>query len=184
MNTRHYIVCAALIGASSWGHAAGFTLTSPSVQPNAKLTQAQVFKGFGCDGGNLSPALQWKGAPAATQSYAITVYDPDAPTGSGWWHWVAFNIPSSVTSLPEGAGAEDGKLMPEGTVQVRNDFGARAFGGACPPQGAKPHRYQFVVHALKVERLDLPPDASSALVGFMIQSNRLGSAKLEARFGR
>ncbi|WP_372658255.1 YbhB/YbcL family Raf kinase inhibitor-like protein [Hydrogenophaga sp.] len=186
MQIHNRLVVLALWGATlaTSASAAGFELKSPSVKPGAMLSQAQVFKGFGCDGGNQSPALQWQGAPKGTKSYAITVYDPDAPTGSGWWHWVAYNIPANVTALPEGAGAEDGSRMPAGTVQGRTDFGSTGFGGACPPQGDKPHRYQFVVHALKVEKLELPPDASAALVGFMINANRLGKASLQARFGR
>src|SRR5678810_692386 len=97
---------AALLVSTAFGaHAAGFTLTSPTIKPGSMLTDAQVFKGFGCEGKNVSPALKWSGAPAGTKSYAVTVYDPDAPTGSGWWHWVVYNIPATATELPEGAGA-------------------------------------------------------------------------------
>lgn len=175
---------AGLAIAALGAHAAGFEITSPTIRSGGLLSQTHVYKGFGCDGDNLSPALQWKGAPKGTKSYAITVYDPDAPTGSGWWHWVVYNIPASVTSLPQGAGAEDGSQMPAGAVQGQTDFGSTGFGGACPPKGNQPHRYQFVVHALKVEKLELPPDATAALVGFMINANRLGKATLQARFGR
>jgi Raf kinase inhibitor-like YbhB/YbcL family protein len=167
-----------------FAQAAGFTVSSPQVKPGAKLSDAQVYSGFGCQGGNTSPALQWQGAPAGTRSFAVTVYDPDAPTGSGWWHWMVYNLPASTTSLPEGAGSADGKGLPAGAVQGRTDFGSTGFGGACPPPGDKPHRYQFTVHALKVEKLDLPPDASAAMVGFMLHAHRLGSATLEARYGR
>jgi Raf kinase inhibitor-like YbhB/YbcL family protein len=184
MKSWNRFAVAGLAIAALGAHAAGFEITSPTIRAGAMLTQTQVYKGFGCDGENLSPALQWKGAPQGTKSYAITVYDPDAPTGSGWWHWVAYNIPASVTSLPAGAGAADGSQMPAGAVQGRTDFGSTGFGGACPPPGDKPHRYQFVVHALKVEKLELPPDATAALVGYMINANRLGKATLQARFGR
>jgi Raf kinase inhibitor-like YbhB/YbcL family protein len=164
--------------------AAGFSVQSPQVRPGGQLAQAQVYDGFGCKGGNRSPALQWQGAPAGTKSFALTVYDPDAPTGSGWWHWVVYNLPAGTSSLPEGAGSAEGKGLPAGAVQGRTDFGTAGFGGACPPAGDKPHRYRFTVHALKVEKLDLPADASAAMVGFMIHANRLASATLEARYGR
>ncbi|MEP7058146.1 MAG: YbhB/YbcL family Raf kinase inhibitor-like protein [Caldimonas sp.] len=159
-------------------------LSSPTIKPGSTLTEGQVFNGFGCSGKNVSPALKWGGAPSATKSYAVTVYDPDAPTGSGWWHWVVYNIPATVTELPEGAGAADGKSLPAGAAQGRTDFGSAAFGGACPPPGDKPHRYVFTVHALKVEKIDVPADASAALVGFMVNANRIAKASFEARYGR
>lgn len=174
---------AALFTASLAVQAAGFTLSSPTVKSNSKLTEAQVFNGFGCTGKNTSPALKWSGAPAGTKSFALTVYDPDAPTGSGWWHWVVFNIPASATELPEGVGA-DGKGLPAGAVQGRTDFGAPGFGGACPPKGDKPHRYIFTVYALKTDKIDVPPDATAALVGFMINANKLGKASFQATYGR
>ncbi len=172
-----------LVGAGA-AHAAGFTLSSPTIKPGSMLTEAQVFKGFGCEGKNTSPALKWSGAPSGTKSYAVTVYDPDAPTGSGWWHWVVYNIPASATELPEGAGGTDGKGLPAGAAQGRTDFGSAGFGGACPPQGDKPHRYVFTVHALKTDKIEVPADASAALVGFMLNANRLAKASFEARYGR
>ena len=181
---RKFAIAALLTAVSAVSQAAGFTLSSPTIKPGSMLTDAQVFKGFGCDGKNISPALKWTGAPKDTKSYALTVYDPDAPTGSGWWHWVVFNIPAGTHELAEGAGSADGKGLPAGAVQGRTDFGAPGFGGACPPQGDKPHRYIFTVHALKTDKMELPPDASAALVGFMINGNRLGKASFEARYGR
>jgi len=179
------ILTAAFLAAGAVAvQAAGFTLSSPTVKPGSMLTDAQVFKGFGCEGKNISPALKWSGAPAGTKSYAVTVYDPDAPTGSGWWHWVVYNIPASATELPEGAGGADGKGLPAGAVQGRTDFGAAGFGGACPPAGDKPHRYIFTVYALKTDKIDAPADASAALVGFMINANKLGKASFEAKYGR
>jgi len=165
-------------------HAAGFTLSSPTVKPGSTLTDAQVFNGFGCTGKNVSPALKWSGAPAGTKSFAVTLYDPDAPTGSGWWHWVVYNIPANATELPEGAGSADGKQLPAGAVQGRTDFGAPGFGGACPPQGDKPHRYIFTVYALKTDKLDIPADGTAALVGFMVHGNQLGKASFTANYGR
>lgn len=181
---RNFIYMACLAAIHTTASAGGFKLTSESVKPGGTLTSSQVLNGFGCEGKNISPALKWTGAPKGTKSYALTVYDPDAPTGSGWWHWVVFNIPSNVTELPEGAGAADGKALPSGATQGRTDFGSAAFGGACPPKGDKPHRYIFTVHALKTEKIEVPADSSAALVGFMINRNRLGQASIQARFGR
>jgi Raf kinase inhibitor-like YbhB/YbcL family protein len=181
---RKILVATFLAATAVAAHAAGFTLSSPTVKPGSMLTDAQVFKGFGCEGKNISPALKWSGAPAGTKSYAVTVYDPDAPTGSGWWHWVVYNIPASTTELPEGAGGADGKGLPAGAVQGRTDFGAAGFGGACPPAGDKPHRYIFTVYALKTDKIEAPADASAALVGFMINANKLGKASFEAKYGR
>jgi len=181
---RKILVATFLAATAVAAHAAGFTLSSPTVKPGSMLTDAQVFKGFGCEGKNISPALKWSGAPAGTKSYAVTVYDPDAPTGSGWWHWVVYNLPAATTELPEGAGGADGKGLPAGAVQGRTDFGAAGFGGACPPAGDKPHRYIFTVYALKTDKIEAPADASAALVGFMINANKLGKASFEAKYGR
>jgi Raf kinase inhibitor-like YbhB/YbcL family protein len=164
--------------------AATFKLESPTIKPGATLTEEQVYNGFGCDGKNLSPALRWSGAPEGTKSFAVTLYDPDAPTGSGWWHWVVFNIPASATSVVEGAGSPDGGKLPPGSVQGPTDFGAPGFGGACPPKGDKPHRYIFTVYALKTEKLEVPAEASGAVARAMIHGNALGSATLTAKYGR
>jgi Raf kinase inhibitor-like YbhB/YbcL family protein len=174
----------ALLGAAGLAHAAGFTLASPTIKPGSTLTQAQVFNGFGCSGQNVSPALKWSGAPAGTKSFAVTLYDPDAPTGSGWWHWVVIDLPADSTGLAEGAGTADGKALPAGARQGRTDFGAAGFGGACPPQGDKPHRYIFTVYALKTDKIDVPADASAALIGFMLNANKLATATFTAKFGR
>lgn len=165
-------------------YAGGFSLRSPSIPPGGRLGEAHVLDGFGCQGNNTSPALQWKNPPAGTQSFAVTVYDPDAPTGSGWWHWVVYDIPATATGLEEGAGSADGRKLPQGSVQGRTDFGGPGYGGACPPAGDKPHRYIFTVHALKTPHLNLPADASAAMVGFMIHGNRLGSASVQAKYAR
>jgi Raf kinase inhibitor-like YbhB/YbcL family protein len=148
------------------------------------LTADQVFNGFGCTGKNISPELKWAGEPEGTKSFAVTVYDPDAPTGSGWWHWVVYNIPAGVHELAAGVGDTNGKLLPIGAVQGRTDFGTAGFGGACPPPGDKPHRYIFRVFALKVEKLELPADATAALVGYMLNMNKLAVAEFQALYGR
>jgi len=162
--------------------ASAFELRSPDVAEGATLTQAQVFSGFGCKGENVSPALTWTGAPPGTKSFALTVYDPDAPTGSGWWHWIVFDLAATTDALPKGVG-QSAKL-PAGARQGRNDFGTTGFGGACPPAGDKPHRYIFTIYALKVDKLEVAPDASAALVGFMINANQIGKASITARYGR
>jgi Raf kinase inhibitor-like YbhB/YbcL family protein len=160
-----------------------FSLTSADVKAGGTLTEQQVFNGFGCSGANVSPQLGWSNAPAGTRSFVVTVYDPDAPTGSGWWHWVVYNLPATTTGLAQGAGSGKAPL-PDGAVQGRTDFGAAGFGGACPPVGDKPHRYVFTVHALKVEKLDAGPEASPALIGFMTNANSLGKASFTATYGR
>jgi Raf kinase inhibitor-like YbhB/YbcL family protein len=177
------LVCLACC--SSVAVAAGtFTLESAEVKPNSTIAAAQVYKGFGCDGGNVSPSLAWKNAPAGTKSFAITVYDPDAPTGSGWWHWVMFNIPADVTSLSVGVGNPASGQTPKGAVQSRTDFGAPGYGGPCPPQGDKPHRYIFTVFALKVDKIEADANATGALVGFMLNASQLGKASFTATYGR
>ena len=164
--------------------AADFRLTSPAITHNATIGNEQVFNGFGCTGGNVSPELQWSSAPKNTKSFAVTVYDPDAPTGSGWWHWVIFNIPPSVMSLSAGAGKSDGTGVPQGAIQSMTDFGQPGFGGPCPPQGDKPHRYIVTVFALKVDRLPLKPEASGAMVGYFLNQNTIAKASLIGLYGR
>jgi Raf kinase inhibitor-like YbhB/YbcL family protein len=160
-----------------------FTLVSPQIRPGGQIADAQVFNGFGCSGGNVSPALSWSNAPAGTQSFALMVYDPDAPTGSGWWHWILYNIPASTTALPADAGNTQHMLLPEGAVQGRTDFGTTGYGGPCPPPG-KAHHYYFRLYALKVPKLDLPKDATAAFIGFNVRAQALGSAELLGLYGR
>ncbi|WP_457596218.1 YbhB/YbcL family Raf kinase inhibitor-like protein [Hydrogenimonas sp.] len=168
--------------AASWLLAGGLTLKSPDF--HGRMAPAQVFDGYGCRGGNLSPALSWHGEPAGTKSFAVTLYDPDAPTGSGWWHWVVYDIPASVHALPEGAGSPGGKGLPEGARQARNDYGFVGYGGACPPPGDRPHRYILTLYALDVEKLPVPEGASPAMVGYMLQRHALAKASLMAYYGR
>ncbi|HEV8692483.1 MAG TPA: YbhB/YbcL family Raf kinase inhibitor-like protein [Ideonella sp.] len=175
---------AALVLAGNSACAAAFVLESPTIKPGGLLTEAQVYNDFGCHGKNLSPALAWKGAPTGTKSFALTVFDPDAPTGMGWWHWLVYNLPAGTSGLAEGAGAGDGKGLPPGSLQARTDFGSFGFGGACPPPGDRPHRYIFTVHALKADKLAVPADASAAQIGATIRVNQLAQAQLLARYGR
>jgi len=164
--------------------AAEFQLTSPTIKDHATIGNQHVFNGFGCTGQNVSPALRWEHAPKDTKSFAVTVYDPDAPTGSGWWHWLVFNLPPSTTGLPEGAGKADSAGAPEGSIQSMTDFGQPGFGGPCPPPGDKPHRYIFTVFALKVDQLPLKKDAPGAMVGYYLHQNALAKASFTGMYGR
>jgi Raf kinase inhibitor-like YbhB/YbcL family protein len=183
LRVRISLVIAFFMAAAA-AHAGDFKLTSPTIKPGASLTAVQVYEGFGCTGENQSPALKWTAGPEGTKSYALTVYDPDAPTGSGWWHWIVYNIPANVTELTAGAGDASGKMLPSGAAQGRNDFGAHAFGGACPPKGDKPHRYIITVFALKTEKIEAAPDATAALIGYMINANTLARDSFTAMYGR
>ncbi|MDA8404445.1 MAG: YbhB/YbcL family Raf kinase inhibitor-like protein [Desulfobacteraceae bacterium] len=160
----------------------GFTLKSNDL--SGQLSEKQVFNGLGCEGKNISPHLQWANAPKDAKSFAVTVYDPDAPTGSGWWHWLIFDIPVNITSLPAGAGNPEQHLAPKGSIQSVTDFKATGFGGACPPVGDPPHRYVFTVYALKVEKLGLDASATPAAVGFYLNQNAIAKASIIAYYGR
>lgn len=161
-----------------------FEVESPDIGSNQQISNKYVLDGFGCKGGNVSPALSWKNAPKGTKSFAVTAYDPDAPTGSGWWHWVVFNLPANTTSLPQGAGNPATGVLPKGAVQSRTDFGKPGWGGPCPPQGDKPHRFMFTVFALKTDKLELDENASAAMVGYMLNANSLAKASFVAKSAR
>ncbi len=163
--------------------AADFKIQSASWQDGQTMKSDYVFNGFGCAGNNVSPQVSWAGAPEGTKSFAVTVYDPDAPTGSGWWHWTVFNIPAEVTQLKEGAGSDPAKL-PAKTVQGRTDFGKTGYGGACPPPGDKPHRYVLTVYALKTDSLSLDENAPGAMVGFYLNQNMLAKDSLTVFYSR
>ncbi|AXS79568.1 YbhB/YbcL family Raf kinase inhibitor-like protein [Dechloromonas sp. HYN0024] len=182
---RKTVIALSLLVASPFALADSFKLTSPDIKPNSVISNEQVFNGFGCTGNNISPALSWKNPPKDTKSFALLVHDPDAPTGgSGWWHWVVINLPASASSLPSGAGKSDGSAALPGSTQITTDFGGPGWGGPCPPIGDKPHRYNFTLHALKVDKLELPAGATAALAGYMINANSIGKASLTGLFGR
>ena len=165
--------------------APAFELRSPDIEPDSTIKDTYVFNGFGCTGQNTSPAMAWRNAPLGTQSFALMVHDPDAPTGgAGFWHWVVVNVPLTTGSLPRGSGTTPGTALPSGARQIATDFGVPGWGGPCPPVGDKPHRYVFTVYALKVEKLDLPPNATASLTGFMVNANALGRASFSAWYGR
>jgi hypothetical protein len=159
-----------------------FTVTSTDVAEGQSLAGAQVFNDFGVTGDNISPRLSWQGAPEQTQSYVVTCFDPDAPIVSGFWHWIAVDIPAEVTELAAGAGAGDDSL-PGGAFHVRNDFGSLAYGGAAPPQGDRAHRYYFVVHAVDVPKLGVDGSVSPAVVGFNLAFHTLARAIITPVFG-
>jgi len=172
---RHLILAALL--ASNSALAGSLALSSTDIANAKFMAKAQEFQGFGCSGGNQSPQLSWSGAPAGTAAFAIMVHDPDAPTGSGWWHWQLVNIPKDVTSIAAGA------VAPAGSQQMNNDYGVKGFGGACPPPKHGVHRYQFTVHALS-QKLELPENASGALTGYMVKAHSLASSTIEALYQR
>ncbi|TLX46743.1 YbhB/YbcL family Raf kinase inhibitor-like protein [Pseudoalteromonas phenolica] len=172
-----------LISMTAFAKTNTFELSSNDIKAGEVLSSKHVYKGFGCDGGNLSPHLAWSGAPKDTKAYAVFAYDPDAPTGSGWWHWQLVNLPANTTELKTGVGILDNTLLPQGAIQINNDFGSNDFGGACPPKGHGPHRYQFTVFAL-AKPLNVSGDTKSAVVGYMVNANMLAKASIEVTYQR
>ena len=159
-------------------------IISKDLRDGEKLPERHVFNGMGYQGDNISPHLAWDEVPAGTKSFVVTCYDPDAPTGSGWWHWVVYDIPATATGLALGAGAAGGAGLPPGAKLGRTDFGSHEYGGAAPPPGDGPHRYVFTLYALKTPALDVPPDASAAYIGFNIHFAKLAEARLTALYER
>ncbi len=153
-----------------------FTLTSDDVADDTPLARAQWGSGGGGD--DVSPQLSWSGFPAETKSFAVTIHDPDAPTGSGFWHWAVYNIPASVTSLAAGAGVEGGAGLPAGAAMLSNEMGGKSFTGAGPPPGTGTHHYNIVVHALDVGHLELNPASTPAILGFNAHFHSLARAVL------
>jgi Raf kinase inhibitor-like YbhB/YbcL family protein len=172
------------ISISNSNSAKQLEISSADIKQGKKISEHHVFNGFGCGGENVFPQISWKNAPKETKSFALTVYDPDAPTGSGWWHYNLVNIPAKYSELPADFGKENKFAINDGMMQVRNDFGAYKFGGPCPPKGDKPHRYFFTIYALKIDKLDIAETATSAYAGFMIRQNAIAKAELIATYGR
>jgi Raf kinase inhibitor-like YbhB/YbcL family protein len=172
-------VAALLLSAAAVAaRAEDFTLRVDAAESGDTIAARYTYNGFGCTGQNLAPAIHWQGVPAKAKSLALTVFDPDAPTGSGWWHWVVIDLPVSTRELPQGG------ALPAGAHALRNDYGDAAWGGPCPPPGDRPHHYVFTVYALDVPALGLPADASAAKAGFMIRQHAIGKAEASFRFGR
>lgn len=153
-----------------------FQLTSASITDGQPLATAQISGIMGAGGEDISPQLSWSRFPEETRSFSVTVYDPDAPTLSGFWHWAVANIPADVTELPDGVG--DGRELPGGALTLRNDAGMRRYVGAAPPPGHGPHRYYVTVHAVDVDKLDLPEDATPAFLGFNLFQHAIARAVL------
>jgi len=160
--------------------AEGLTLKSSDL--SGQLSKAQEFNSFGCNGQNISPSLSWSHVPKGTKSLAITIYDPDAPTGSGWWHWQVVNIPSSVNSIVTDASAKH--TLPKGALEIINDYGATGFGGACPPVGDKVHTYIVTVYALDIEVLPVETSTNAPIVGYQINAHIIEKASLVSYYGR
>ena len=159
-----------------------FTLESETLGGNATTTEE--FNGFGCTGKNTSPQLSWSNAPEGTKSFAITMYDPDAPTGSGWWHWVVFDIPSDVNSLLKNAGNIEKGLMPKDATQSITNYGVPGYGGPCPPENHGLHQYIITVHALKVDKLGLDENTNPAIVGYYLWNNTIAKASIVTYYER
>ncbi len=176
------ILITLLLGYCTITFAQNFTLKSNDIEGQAQMKQ--VFNSFGCKGENMSPQLSWTGAPEGTQSFAINMYDPDAPTGSGWWQWVIFDIPVSTTELVENAGNIDLNLAPEGAIQSLNNYGSYGYGGPCPPVNGGIHEYIFTIYALKVPTLGLDKNTNPAMAGFYINANTIKKASLVMYYER
>jgi len=151
-----------------------FTLTSDDISDGRPLKNQQVSGIMGAGGEDASPQLSWSGFPEETRSFAVTVYDPDAPTASGFWHWAVANLPATCTDLPAGVG--EGSVLPGDALTLVNDAGMRRYVGAAPPPGHGTHRYFVAVHAVKVEKLELSEDASPAYLGFNLFMNAIARA--------
>ena len=176
------IAAALLTGSMSRSYAQTFTLKSKDI--GGQATEQQVFNSFGCKGGNLSPELNWTNAPEGTKSFAVTMYDPNAPTGSGWWHWLIFDIPASTTELKQNAGNIEATIAPTGAIQSVTDFGKAGYGGPCPPEGHGFHQYIITVYALKTDKLGLDKNANPAMVSYYLNSNTLQKASLVMYYKR
>ena len=161
-----------------------FTLTSKDIKNNSIIDKKHIFNSFGCKGSNISPQLSWKNAPKETKSFALTVYDPDAPTGSGCWHWIVLNIPNHYDKLSSNFGKKEIFRFKNGIMQIKNDYGLYSFGGPCPPEGDKDHHYIFTIYALKTDKIILNRSASAAKAGFMINNNTIAKASFIAKYSR
>lgn len=184
MHYKFKLLAALSLCISTTAFAGSLTLSSHDIAQGEFMNKAQEYNGFGCSGGDLSPHLKWSTPPQGTKSFAITAYDIDAPTGSGWWHWQVVNIPLKTRELASGAGNKENNIMPTGSTQISNDYGSHAFGGACPPPGHGVHHYRFTIHALSVEKLELPKEASGALTGYMINAHTIESTTIESLYKR
>ncbi|WP_445721651.1 YbhB/YbcL family Raf kinase inhibitor-like protein [Flavobacterium sp.] len=160
------------------------TFTLKSNDLGGQSTKKQEFNGFGCEGENTSPQLNWENAPTGTKSFAITMYDPDAPTGSGFWHWIVFNIPNNINEIVTNAGNINSNLMPKGAIQSTTDYGIKGFGGPCPPKEHGIHQYIITIYALKTDKLQLDANTNPAIVGFYLWQNTIEKASIVTYYKR
>lgn len=165
------------------GPALAFEISSPAIGGDNTIPDKYVANGFGCSGGNVSLPLEFKDVPANAKSLALTMFDPDAPTGSGFWHWLIVNMPPSTTGLPEGAGSTDPSGLPQGAVQARGDAGVSGYFGPCPPEGDT-HHYIITVFAVDADKLDIDANTSGAVVGFMLHFHTIDKASVTYTYGR
>ncbi len=177
-------LCIALAAVAVAVPASAFEISSPAVGSDGTIPDKYTANAFGCSGDNVSLPLEWKDVPAGAASLALTIYDPDAPTGSGFWHWEVANLPPTTTSLPENAGVAGNANLPAGAVQSRNDAGTSAYFGPCPPQGDAPHHYVITIFAVKADKLAVDENASGAVVGFNLHFNTLDKASVTYTYGR
>ncbi len=159
-------------------------LHSDDIFEGQSLSLVHVYNEMGCMGENLSPALSWSDAPQGTKSFAVTVFDPDAPTRYGWWHWLLYNIPNNILSIPRGVGCVDGYSLPHNATEAPNDYGKYCYGGACPPVGSNPHRYQFSVYALDTESLPVKKSATADQVYAALENHRLAKDTITSYYSR
>lgn len=182
MRRLYFILTILLICTSQLVGQTTFTLKSSTL--GGQMTKMEEFGGFGCTGENKSPQLSWMNVPEGTKSFAITMYDPDAPTGSGWWHWIVFDIPADADELVVNAGKPELNLTPEGTIQSITDYGAKGYGGPCPPEGHGLHQYIITIYALKTDSLGLDENTNPAVVGFYLWNNTLAKASIVSYYQR
>jgi Raf kinase inhibitor-like YbhB/YbcL family protein len=176
MKKTFFLVC--LLLSLTAGHSQKFTFTLYSQQLGGQATLKHALNGFGCKGQNISPDLYWKNPPEGTKGFAVTIHDQSAPTGSGWWHWIIYNIDKTVLELKSDAGDVQKNIAPANSVQSKTDFGTKGYGGPCPPVGSGIHRYVITVYALKTETLDLDPEASPAFVSYNLEANTIEKSSL------
>jgi Raf kinase inhibitor-like YbhB/YbcL family protein len=177
------LVCCFLFLISADADSGTFRLESSEWHDGGTVPVRNLFNGSGCNGGNISPAFHWSGAPKGTRSFAMTIYDPDAPAPGGWWHWVVFNIPSAISNIPAGAGDKGSGKLPSGSSQCKNDYGDPGYGGPCPPPGTT-HRYVVKIYALDVERIPGNPETAPGRAAKLVQEHSIASAQLTVSFGR
>ena len=176
------IIVALFVISAFFTHAQTFTLESKEI--GGQSTKKQEFNGFGCTGENVSPQLSWKNAPKGTKSFAITMYDPDAPTGSGFWHWVVFDIPYSVNELVSNTGNLSLNLTPKGAILSKTSYGVQGYGGPCPPEKHGIHTYIITIHALKTDTLGLDENTNAEIVGYYLWQNTIEKASIVMYYQR